>query len=671
MSIPPVLVPGDDFMSYLGSHHSHGSAYNVVNYCLHGHKGESRERALAIDSNYIPEEDIENGVAWKAFDRVAKRYGTDKGYHGKKAVTYCHYVIAPNPEDFKGAGKDEMLAKVRQCARSWAMRCVPDQQWLIVYHDDSACSNIHAHIIVGNTNMKTHRKCHVSKRDVAEQRRILDEESRRAGLEALGDRLIVKQADKALEERNSERRERGEREIPKTVTSRQTTQREVMTKAERYMRDGQSWKARLRQIVDECAWESDSFSGFQQLMRYYGCTATIKKSGQITYTIGDRRCSARKLGLMYQTDFLASQFMDLRFTKAGWAAERGRWRQARDAGLRVPKVSDKDLESLFPKMEQLGIYDGRSAAACVAQCREKAREALNQHETLERNLATLSKDLDDAHLVEAMKDGVEKGRIGGRIHLDKVIYAEDAVRRYEAARKRLERRRYATDASSLERRYAETMSALADARAQDAKLTRMLKDALDVQRILAGMGAALDRAQENERLRYGSRLADQRRAEARTRHSREAGHVPARIVYVRADGTRSDAGMPASLHWQDPAQKAKEALFLSLSQKQKGPVEIPLLEMPEDLFADPGNGVTETSPTPFVQPPKPVQEQKPHPAPLSNVPAPSVNVPSATPSRGYERLIDAVKTSEPAQQREPKQVAQAEQQVKNKEEEHQ
>lgn len=642
-------------MSYLEPHHSHGSAYNVVNYCLHGHKGvKAHERALAIDANYIPEEDIENGVAWKAFDRVAKRYGNDKDYHGKKAITYCHYVIAPDPKDFEGKDPKEMLAKVRRCATNWARRCFPDQQWIIVYHNDSACGNTHAHVIVGNTNVLTGRRCQVSRRDIEEQRRVLNEEDRKAGLSALADRPRV--AENALNERNVKRRERGECEVPKTVSSRQTTQREVMTKAERYMRDGQSWKARLRQIVDECAWESDSFAGFQRLLRFYGCTATVTRSGQITYTIGDRRCSAKKLGLMYQTDFLASQFMDLRFTKAGWAAERGHWRQVRDAGLRVPKVTDEDLEGLFPKMEALGIYNDRSAASCVAQCREKAREAMDQREALERNLMALSKDIDDAHLVASMKDGIEKGRVAGRIYLDQVDYGEEAVRQYEAARKRLQRRRYATDAASLEQRYADTMSALADARVQEAKLTQALKDSLDVQRILKGMGAALDKAQENEKLRYGSRLADQRRAESRARYSQEAGHVPARIVFIRADGTRSDAGQAIGPHWQDPSRMAKASLAASVDQKQRGPIEIPVLKSPADLLQDAGNSGAAIVPTPIVQPgiqapaQKPLPAQPVRPAPLPHVPAaPSVGTSAAAPSRGLDRLAATAAPQEPAQ----------------------
>lgn len=642
-------------MSYLEPHHSHGSAYNVVNYCLHGHKGvKAHERALAIDANYIPEEDIENGVAWKAFDRVAKRYGNDKDYHGKKAITYCHYVIAPDPKDFEGKDPKEMLAKVRRCATNWARRCFPDQQWIIVYHNDSACGNTHAHVIVGNTNVLTGRRCQVSRRDIEEQRRVLNEEDRKAGLSALADRPRV--AENALNERNVKRRERGECEVPKTVSSRQTTQREVMTKAERYMRDGQSWKARLRQIVDECAWESDSFAGFQRLLRFYGCTATVTRSGQITYTIGDRRCSAKKLGLMYQTDFLASQFMDLRFTKAGWAAERGHWRQVRDAGLRVPKVTDEDLEGLFPKMEALGIYNDRSAASCVAQCREKAREAMDQREALERNLMALSKDIDDAHLVASMKDGIEKGRVAGRIYLDQVDYGEEAVRQYEAARKRLQRRRYATDAASLEQRYADTMSALADARVQEAKLTQALKDSLDVQRILKGMGAALDKAQENEKLRYGSRLADQRRAESRARYSQEAGHVPARIVFIRADGTRSDAGQAIGPHWQDPSRMAKASLAASVDQKQRGPIEIPVLKSPADLLQDAGNSGAAIVPTPIVQPgiqapaQMPLPAQPVRPAPLPHVPAaPSVGTSAAAPSRGLDRLAATAAPQEPAQ----------------------
>lgn len=636
-------------MSYLKRQSSHGSTRNLIAY-LHGHDGQ--ERAIEEDFAFISYKDIEAETEWKSFDATAKRYGHDKTAAGKKAVTYIHYVIAPDPRDFEGKDPKEMLAKVRQCATSWADRCLPHQQYVIIYHDDGANHNIHAHIVAGVTDLKTRKKCHASKKDLLREREILNEEDRKAGLSALADRPRV--AESALDERNAQRRERGEREVPKTVSSRQTTQCEVMTKAERYMRDGQSWKARLRQIVDECAWESDSFAGFQRLLHFYGCTAAVTRSGQITYTIGDRRCSAKKLGLMYQTDFLASQFMDLRFTKAGWAAERGHWRQARDAGLRVPKVSDEDLEGLFPKMEQLGIYNDRSAAACVAQCREKAREAMDQRESLERNLKALSKDLDDAHLVASMRGGIEKGRIGGRIHLDQVPYSEEAVRQYEAARKRLQRRRYATDAGSLEQRYADTMSALADARAQEAKLTQALRDSLDVQRILKGMGAALDSAQQNERLRYGSRLADQRRAESRARYSQEAGHVPARLVFIRADGTRSDAGQAAGPHWQDPSREAKASLAASIAQKPRGPIEIPVLKAPADLLQDAG-GSMENVPTPIVQPnvQAPAQRLVPaqpvRPAPVPAPAAPAVGAPAAAPSRGLDRLTASAAPKEPTQ----------------------
>lgn len=643
-------------MSYLKRQSSHGSTRNLIAY-LHGHDGQ--ERAIEEDFAFISYKSVEAENEWKDFDATAKKYGHDKAANGKKAVTYVHYVIAPDPEDFVGHSKAEMLAKVRQCATGWAERCLPHQQYVIIYHDDGANHNIHAHIVAGVTDLKTRKKCHASKKDLLHEREILNEEDRKAGLSALADRPD-RDAKKALEERNAQRRERGECEVPKTVSSRQTTQREVMTKAERYMRDGQSWKARLRQIVDECAWESDSFAGFQRLLRFYGCTATVTRSGQITYTIGDRRCSAKKLGLMYQTDFLASQFMDLRFTKAGWAAERGHWRQAREAGLRVPKVSAADLEGLFPKMEQLGIYNDSSAAACVAQCREKAREAMDQREALERNLKTLSKDIDDAHLVASMRDGVEKGRIAGRIHLDQVPYGEEAVRSYEAARKRLQRRRYATDAGSLEQRYADTMSALADARAQEAKLTQALRDSLDVQRILNGMGAALDKAQESERLRYSSRLADQRRAESRARYSQEAGHVPARIVFIRADGTRSGmAAIQKPPQWQNPDRTAKAALAASMAQKPRGPIEIPVLKAPADLLQDAGSG-TATVPTPIVQPVQqaPAQRSVPaaqsaHQAPTPHVPAaPAVGTPAAVPSRGLDRLAASARPKEPVRAQE-------------------
>lgn len=168
-------------MSYLKRQSSHGSTRNLIAY-LHGHGGQ--ERALEEDFAFLDYRNVKAGTEWKDFDATARRYGHDKAAAGKKAVTYIHYVISPDPKDFEGRDMKEMLAKVRQCAVGWAERCLSHQQYAIIYHGDGQNGGIHAHVVAGVTDLKTRRKCHASKKDLLREREVLNEEDRKAGLSA-------------------------------------------------------------------------------------------------------------------------------------------------------------------------------------------------------------------------------------------------------------------------------------------------------------------------------------------------------------------------------------------------------------------------------------------------------------------------------------------------------
>lgn len=101
---------------------------------------------------------------------------------------------------------------------------------------------------------------------------------------------------------------------------------------------------------------------------------------------------------------------------------------------------------------------------------------------------------------------------------------------------------------------------------------------------------------------------------------------------------------------------AKASLAASVDQKQRGPIEIPVLKSPADLLQDAGNSGAAIVPTPIVQPGKQAPAQKPlparpvRPAPLPHVPAaPSVGTSAAAPSRGLDRLAATAAPQEPAQ----------------------
>lgn len=89
-------------------------------------------------------------VEWdREMNRTRASFGNDAPYKGRKARTYKHFVISPDPED------DIDIEALRGLASDWALRFFGDHQIAIVYHDDNANGIPHAHVVVNNTNLKT------------------------------------------------------------------------------------------------------------------------------------------------------------------------------------------------------------------------------------------------------------------------------------------------------------------------------------------------------------------------------------------------------------------------------------------------------------------------------------------------------------------------------------
>ena len=90
-------------------------------------------RALAED--YINLEPPAPGrpFDWaEAMDRTRRLYGNDSAWRGRRARTYKHYVVSPDPKDRIS------LDGLRALATGWARKCFPDHEVAIVYHDDNA-----------------------------------------------------------------------------------------------------------------------------------------------------------------------------------------------------------------------------------------------------------------------------------------------------------------------------------------------------------------------------------------------------------------------------------------------------------------------------------------------------------------------------------------------------
>lgn len=110
-------------------------------------------RALAED--YINLEPSVPGrpFDWaEAMDRTRRLYGNNSAWRGRRARTYKHYVVSPDPKDRVS------LDGLRALATGWARECFPDHEVAIVYHDDNAGGIPHAHVVVNNTNLETGRR---------------------------------------------------------------------------------------------------------------------------------------------------------------------------------------------------------------------------------------------------------------------------------------------------------------------------------------------------------------------------------------------------------------------------------------------------------------------------------------------------------------------------------
>ena len=123
---------------------------------------EKDDRALAVDLlNLSWDEDRDRGsdpelkkeVDWATeMDLTRMACGNDTPWRGKRARTYMHFVVSPDPRDRIS------LAQMRELAQAWCRENWGDYECAIVYHDDNEGGVMHAHVVVNNTNLVTGRR---------------------------------------------------------------------------------------------------------------------------------------------------------------------------------------------------------------------------------------------------------------------------------------------------------------------------------------------------------------------------------------------------------------------------------------------------------------------------------------------------------------------------------
>lgn len=225
-------------------------------------------------------------VEWdREMDRMRSSFGNDAPYKGRKARTYKHFVISPDPED------DIDIGALRGIASDWALRFFGDHQIAIVYHEDNAGGIPHARIVVNNTNLKTGNR--MQTRNPLELNRALQDMARVRGL-----------SNEAKAESGVERlaaKERGR----KAPSQRQDVH---MSRAEHEIvaEGGYSWVADIRSCVGIAKGLSRNGNEFRQVLDLPGvevAPASVRNGrDDWVYSIkGTPRCkvSGGKLGYAY------------------------------------------------------------------------------------------------------------------------------------------------------------------------------------------------------------------------------------------------------------------------------------------------------------------------------------------------------------------------------------
>ena len=255
-------------------------ANGIAGYLHEGHKAEF-DRALAEDFVGVPPSARGNWARY--MDDLRKAAGCDRRTGGRegKAVTYRHYVLAPDPED----GID--LATLRAYAKEWVVKAFgPGATAAIVYHDDNherlkkGLQGIpHAHICVNALNTETGRKWHFTNADLARQANVAQELAEKYSLAPLPRMRASDAKEDALK-----------------------TMRICRTKEECAMlaKGFVPYTEAIRRAVAKSCRTARSWEQFEAALADKGISVAITKRGTLTYRDSNgRRAKEQKLGLNF------------------------------------------------------------------------------------------------------------------------------------------------------------------------------------------------------------------------------------------------------------------------------------------------------------------------------------------------------------------------------------
>ncbi|WP_283171473.1 relaxase/mobilization nuclease domain-containing protein [Curtanaerobium respiraculi] len=324
---------------------------------------EKRNRALARDFFNLSwderdmegyDEAMKEVVEWAdEMDATRARCGNDEPYEGRRARTYKHFIISPDPDDHID------LPALRELARAWAMRFFGDYQVAIVYHDDNQNRIPHAHLVVNCTNLVTGNRLHTD--NPFELNRALQDMARERGLSGLSN---------VMEHREGLSRLAAKDEPEKTARTMQPT---YMSRPERELVDsgGYSWVADIRSRVSVAKGLARNEGEFRSILDMLG-VAVADNSPKATnrdwiYSLADDpkcKVTGGRLGYLYSRRSLENGFENKATYHPDAASSRAILKAAKDAVV----LNDlAELDRMAKALETCSRFGIRSIADCDAR----------------------------------------------------------------------------------------------------------------------------------------------------------------------------------------------------------------------------------------------------------------------------------------------------------------
>ena len=321
---------------------------------------EKRNRALARDFYNLSwderdmegyDEAMKDAVEWAdEMDATRAGNGNDEAYEGRRARTYKHFIISPDPDDRID------LPVLRELAGAWAMRFFGDYQVAVVYHDDNERRIPHAHLIVNCTNLVTGNRLHTD--NPFDLNRALQDMARERGLSGLSN---IMEHDEGLS------RLAAKDEPEKTVRTMQAT---YVSRPERELVDSgaYSWVADIRSRVSVAKGLARNENKFRGILDMLGVTIA-NNSPKATnrdwvYSLSDDpRCKVTggRLGYLYSRRSLENGFENKATYRPDAASSRAILKAAKDAVI----LNDlTELDRMASALEICARFGMRSIADC-------------------------------------------------------------------------------------------------------------------------------------------------------------------------------------------------------------------------------------------------------------------------------------------------------------------